>query len=593
MKNISVTIGESLMNQSIRSSHLFLPQTYLTTENNKTGSWRFARPRYDEKTSPCSSACPAGEDIARIEMLTTQGLFKAAWETILLENPLPAVCGRVCFHACEDLCNRREFDDAVAIHSLERFLADTALRYGIKPDLEKRPPRAQKIAIVGAGPAGLSAAWFLTLLGYSCQVFEASLEAGGILRWGIPAYRLPLPVLKHEISQIEMQGVSVLTGKPVTIGTLKTLQEDFDAIFMGCGHGRGMAMNVPGENLDGVVEGLDFLKLIRSGKAPACRGVSAVIGGGNTAIDVARSILRLGGRALLLYRRRRRDMPAFDVEVEMAIEEGVELQELVAPTAVAQDGEKILLTLQEMMIAGEENSRGRIVPDHGKVRQIRVDRVFKAIGARALESWHRPGDTDREMLRLTHTALNWRRTGAVMVYGGDVTNVTESVVHAVASGKQAAIALDVYFRDGIDAVIPRLEACRVGDGQSLSMEIHLGGKRRLRNSHVVRYGEINTDHFHFVSRITRPRLLKAERLHSFGEIDLKISAQMAIKEAKRCFNCGLCNQCDNCYIFCPDASVIREGDAHGRHINYDYCKGCGLCVVECPRNAMSLGEEAS
>ncbi|MBA4395903.1 MAG: hypothetical protein C0394_00715 [Syntrophus sp. (in: bacteria)] len=579
------------MNESANQNRLFMPRTYLSTESNKTGSWRFVRPQYDEKTSPCSAACPAGEDIARIEMLATQGLFKEAWETILLENPFPSVCGRVCFHPCEDLCNRREFDAAVAVHSLERFLADTAIRYGIKPDLEKRTPRKQKIAVVGAGPAGLSAAWFLTLLGYSCRVFEASAEAGGILRWGIPAYRLPLTALRHDIRQIEAQGVPIVLGQPVTAEMLETLKKDFDAVFMACGHGRGMAMHVPGENLEGVGEGLDFLRQIREGRAPDCRGVSAVIGGGNTAVDVARSIVRLGGKALLLYRRRRRDMPAFDPEVEMALAEGVELQELVAPVAVALDGEKILLTLQEMMIAGEENSRGRIVPDHGKIRRIRVERIFKAIGAQAAEAWHEPDAADAEMFRLSHTALDGRGTGAVAVFGGDLTNATKSVVHAIASGKQAAIALDVLFQEGIEAVVPRLEACRVGDGRSLSMEVYLSGGRRLRNPHVVRYAEINTDHFQFRQRITQPRLLKEERSRSFEEIDLKISAQLAMKEAERCFNCGLCNQCDNCYIYCPDSSVIREADHQGRHIDYDYCKGCGLCVVECPRNAMSLGEE--
>jgi NADPH-dependent glutamate synthase beta subunit-like oxidoreductase len=582
-----------IMNESANPNPLFMPRTYLSTQGNKTGSWRFARPRYDEKTSPCSAACPAGEDIARIEMLATQGLFKEAWETILLENPFPSVCGRVCFHPCEDLCNRREFDAAVAIHSLERFLADTAIRYGIKPDLEKRTPRKQKIAVVGAGPAGLSAAWFLTLLGYSCRVFEASKEAGGILRWGIPPYRLPLTALRHDINQIEAQGVSILTGKPVTAEILDALKKDFDAVFMGCGHGRGMAMHVPGENLTGVGEGMDFLRQIREGQTPACQGVSAVIGGGNTAVDVARSIVRLGGKALLLYRRRRRDMPAFEPEVEMAIEEGVELQELVAPMSVEQEGKEILLTLQEMMIAGEENSRGRIVPDHGKIHQVRVDRVFKAIGAQALEAWHEPDATDREMLKLTHTVLESRGPGAVLVFGGDLTNATKSVVHAVASGKQAAMALDILFQEGVEAVVPRLEACRVGDGRSLSMEVYLGGERRLRNTHVVRYDEINTDHFQFMPRVTQPRLLNEERARSFEEIDLKISAQLAMKEAERCFNCGICNQCDNCFIYCPDSSVIRDRDHQGRQINYDYCKGCGLCVVECPRNAMSLGEEMS
>ncbi|MCX5856654.1 MAG: FAD-dependent oxidoreductase [Deltaproteobacteria bacterium] len=580
------------MKESVNPNPLFMPRTYLTTESNKTGSWRFLRPRYDEKTSPCSASCPAGEDIARIEMLATQGLFKEAWEQILLENPFPSVCGRVCFHPCEDRCNRRDFDDAVAIHSLERFLADTAIRYGIKPELEKRAPRKERIAIVGSGPAGLGAAWFLSLLGYSCQVFEASGEAGGVLRWGIPSYRLPLSALRHDIHQIEAQGVAILTGKPVTAELLSSLTKDYDAVFMGCGHGQGMSMNIPGEDLQGVGEGLDFLRHIREGHVLPCPGVSAVIGGGNTAVDVARSVVRLGGKALLLYRRRRRDMPAFDLEVEMALEEGVELQELVAPASVVEQSGQILLTLQDMIIAGEEGGRGSVVHDPGKTRQLRVDRIFKAIGAEPVEPWYQPA-ADPALLALSHAVLDRRNSGAVMVYGGDLTNDTKSVVHAVASGKQAAMALDTLFQEGIEAVVPKLETCRVGPGPSLSMEIYLGGARQLRNPHVVCYEEINTDHFQFSPRVTQPRLLKEERAESFEEIDLKISAHLAMKEAERCFNCGICNQCDNCFIFCPDTSVIRDKDHQGRHINYDYCKGCGLCVVECPRNAMSLGGETS
>ncbi|MDO9529143.1 MAG: NAD(P)-binding protein [Syntrophales bacterium] len=179
----------------IEAIPLLVPHSYLTTESNKTGSWRFLKPRYEEKTSPCSTACPAGEDIGQIEMLTARGLFKEAWETILRENPFPGVCGRVCYHPCEKICNREEFDKAIAIHSIERFLADTAIRNDLKPLLERNPARKQKIAVIGAGPSGLAAAYFLTLLGYTCDVFEAMPEPGGILRWGIPPYRLPLSVL--------------------------------------------------------------------------------------------------------------------------------------------------------------------------------------------------------------------------------------------------------------------------------------------------------------------------------------------------------------------------------------------------------------
>jgi Pyruvate/2-oxoacid:ferredoxin oxidoreductase delta subunit len=234
-----------------------------------------------------------------------------------------------------------------------------------------------------------------------------------------------------------------------------------------------------------------------------------------------------------------------------------------------------------------------VVPDEGKTRKVRIDRIFKAIGAQADEPRYQPPAGASGLLSLSHTVLVRGNQGAVMVFGGDLTNETKSVVHAVASGKQAAMALDTLFQEGIEAIVPKLEACRVGEGPSLSMEIYMGGERRLRNPHVVRYEEINTDYFRFIPRVTQPRLLKEERVQSFEEIDLKISAHLAMKESERCFNCGLCNQCDNCFIYCPDTSVIRDQDHQGRHINYDYCKGCGLCVVECPRNAMSLGEEKS
>jgi len=568
-----------------------MPRSTLSTEANKTGSWRYLRPRYEEKTAPCSAACPAGEDIGRIEMLTAQGLFKEAWETILRENPFPGICGRVCFHPCEGACNRREFDDPIAIHSLERFLADTAERYDLKPLMERLPARPEKVAVAGAGPSGLAAAWFLAQLGYACDVFEASGEAGGILRWGIPLYRLPLAALQREIAQIEAQGVRIRTGRPVTPDFLAELEKTYSAVYLACGHGKTTALRVPGEETDGVGDGLKFLERVRRGETPAVPGVSAVIGGGNTAVDVARTIVRLGGEALILYRRRRQDMPAFGDEVQMALDEGVRLQELVAPERIEKDGGRVLVTLRQMRIAGEEGGRGRIEPDGDKVSRVVVDRMFKATGAEPAEGWYTPPAAGKGIVTLSHCALSIRDGRPPLAWGGDLANDVKSVVHAVASGKQAAIALDTLFREGPDSILLKLEACTVGNGPSLSMEIHMGGERRLRNRHIVAYGEINTDYFRYAPRMTQPRLVREERARSFAEIDLRVSGNIAMREAERCFNCGLCNQCDNCHLFCPDLAVIRDKGGQGRHINYDYCKGCGLCVVECPRNAMTLEEE--
>ena len=240
------------MNDADITLPLLIPCSSQSTESNKTGSWRFLRPQFDEKTSPCSAACPAGEDIASIEMLSAQGSFKEAWEMILKENPFPGVCGRVCPHPCEGVCNRREFDEAVDIHAIERFLAETASRYNLKPILSRLTAKKQRIAVVGAGPAGLSASYFLALLGYSCDVFEAMPEPGGVLRWGIPIYRLPLPALRSDIARIESQDVRILTGQKLGSKVLRDAGDRYDAVFMGSGRSRTVKLGVPGEELNAI-----------------------------------------------------------------------------------------------------------------------------------------------------------------------------------------------------------------------------------------------------------------------------------------------------------------------------------------------------
>jgi 2-oxoacid:acceptor oxidoreductase delta subunit (pyruvate/2-ketoisovalerate family) len=571
---------------------LYIPRSHLTTESNKTGSWRFLRPRYDEKTAPCSAACPAAEDIARIEMLTTQGLYKEAWETVLLENPFPAVCGRVCFHPCENACNRGEFDEAIAIPAIERFLADTASRYELKPNLDRRPPRSERVAVVGAGPSGLAAAYFLARLGYGCDVFEAQAEPGGILRWGIPTYRLPPTAVRNEIALIESLGVRLHCGASITGEFLQEAAADYAAIFLGCGHGRSLRIGIPGEDLPGVTDGLSFLEGVRRGDVPRVQGSAAIIGGGNTAVDVARSVRRLGGRAIIIYRRRQQDMRAFGDEVAMALEEGVTIRELEMPVAIEAVPGGLSLTLQAMRVVEEpSDAQARIEPEPANVSSIEVQQVFTAIGAEPTAVWMHPTAPGEARMTLNHTVIVGNPMGNLLVFGGDLTNTLKSVVHAVASGKEAAMALDAILRDGWEAVPSKLAACRVGNGAALSMEMYLQGPRCLRNSHVVAFAEINTDYFQFAPRLVLPRLLREERLQSFAEIDLKISGNLAIHEAERCFHCGLCSQCDNCQLFCPDLAIKRDESSQGRHIDYDYCKGCGVCVVECPRNAMSLEEE--
>lgn len=567
---------------------LFISRSNISTELNKTGSWRFVRPKYHEKTAPCSAACPAGEDIARIEMLSSQGRYREALEIILLENPFPAICGRVCFHTCETACNRSGFDEPIAIHGIERFIGDTAVRDNLTFSLERLPDNGKKICIVGAGPSGLAAAYFLTRLGYSCDVFEAETEPGGILRWGIPRYRLPDAVVNAEVQRIKNLGVKILCNTRATQNFLDEAKDRYHAFFIGCGHGRSLKMNIPGENM--ALDGLDFLNRMRKEKTESLNnGTAAVIGGGNTAIDVARALVRLGVKAILVYRRRKQDMPAFEYEVETAVKEGVKIMELFSPSSIAQDGGEYILTLQPMKRSGMETDTGRarVVPDGETTQELRVQRIFTAIGAEPSESWQLPSEENAETVYLSHCAF--MANNPPFLFGGDLTNPTKSVADAIASGKQSAMALDTFFKKGLNAITNRLNSCLVGNGPALSMERYLDGKRSNRNPDMVSYEDINIDYFSPAPRIKAESLSLNKQMNPFDEIETTFTIRQVMEETRRCFNCGICNACDNCRIFCPEIAVdLQDGQ---RRINLDYCKGCGICVVECPRNAMALEEE--
>lgn len=573
--------------EHIENIPILISRSSISTEINKTGSWRFVRPKYDEKTAPCSTACPVGEDVARIQMMANRGQFREAAETIFHENPFPAVCGRVCFHPCETACNRAKFDSPIAIHHIERFIGDTAVRDKLNLSPQKLPENGKAVCIVGAGPAGLSAGYFLTRLGYTCNVLETQTEPGGILRWGIPKYRLPGSILKSEIERIENLGVKIDCNTRVTEYFIKEAKTRYNAFFIGCGHGKSIQMNISGE--ENSFDGLEFLGKLRRKEIVAFNGTAAVIGGGNTAIDVARSLVRLGALAILVYRRRIQDMPAFQNEVEMALKEGVKIMELVAPIRIEPDGEEYVLTLQHMKIGHRETSdrRASVVPDGKSTKAIRVRKIFTAIGAEPLESWQHPWEGNSRTLRLSHCMFTLE--DLPLVFGGDLTNPVKSVADAIASGKQAAMALDTFFKKGLDAIPGKLASCLVGSGPALSMERYMGGDRTIRSHHIVSYDEINLDYFSPASRLDASLLSMDKRIQSFSEIESTCTVSQAVEETGRCFNCGICNACDNCRIFCPEVAVTFKDT--GREVNLDYCKGCGICVVECPRNAMSLEEE--
>ena len=566
---------------------LFISRSHILTDINKTGSWRFVRPIYREKTAPCSTACPAGEDIARIEMLFNQKRYEDALRTILSENPFPSVCGRVCFHPCERICNRAGLDEPVAIHAMERFIGDAAVKDELTPRLKKLPANGKSVCIIGAGPAGLTAAYFLSRMGYSCDIYEAKSEPGGILRWGIPRYRLPEAVLTREIDRIKEYGINIICNTLVTRNVVKDAKNRYHAVFIGCGHGRSLKMNIPGEHM--AVDGLYYLNRLRKGETEPSNTTAAVIGGGNTAIDVARSLVRQGTATTLVYRRQKQDMPAFKEEVDMAVEEGVTIMELFSPVKIEKDADEFVLSLQKMKAVGMKTERGRarVVPIGETVHHMRTRKVFTAIGAEPSDPWLSPLQNSDGTLYLSHCTMT--ASDPPFLFGGDLTNAIKSVSDAVASGKQAAMAIDIFLKQGAHAVTDQLNSFRVGHGPGLSMARYMGERQADGDPDIVSFDNINLDYFPRAPRVGIKTIGRDERVRSFDEIKATLGPEQAAEESRRCFNCGICNACDNCRVFCPEIAVTLNGTE--RQIDLDYCKGCGICVVECPRSAMELQEE--
>ena len=556
------------------------------TRATRTGTWRYLTPIYQNKAAPCNEGCPAGEDIEAAMILSGQEDYLGAWEKITRENPLPRVCGRVCFHPCEKACNRREFDEPASINALERFVGDRAFQTG-KAYAPVQPKKKEKAAVIGSGPAGLSCAYHLASLGYRVTLFEAEAELGGMLRYGIPAYRLPREVLDQEIRNILSLGVEARPRTRLGVDLKwKDLIKGFDAVFISAGAWKSLPLGIPGEKAAGVMSGLEFLRKVNSGEPVDLGARVAVVGGGNTAMDAARSVLRLEAKPLILYRRTKEEMPAWEEEISEAEEEAIEFLFLSSPVRIVVADGKVSGIECVKNILGPPGKDGRREPRPvaGSNFTLPVDSILSCIGETPDFSFL------PESLKKTAGAVFVNETGETSLprvfAGGDIVDQPRTVSHAIGAGKKAAMAMDASFR-GKD-VAEALSPARWGEKGSLSMARYLGGGADGTAPEVVRFSDLNPAYFQRRRRKSKEKLPAAERASDFREINAGLSAAEALEEAKRCFNCGVCNLCDNCFLFCPDMAIAARPDKQGYEINLEYCKGCCICVEECPRGAISV-----
>lgn len=536
-----------------RNSILLPKSDKSSLEAFKTGDWRTLRPEIRTKNSACRAACPISNRIRDYLQLAKSGEIRRAWQILVETNPLPAVLGRVCPHPCETDCLRGEWEQAIRINTIERFLGDLGLKNGWRPEgYQELTPKLltrQKIAIIGAGPAGLSCAYQLRRMGHWVEIFETEKELGGMLYFGIPAYRLPKDILKREIKNniLSLEGIEVHREAAVDSSTWPAIAHDFDAILIATGTTKSRKLKIDGEEGNPqVISGLEYLKKINLGREVSIGDIVAVVGGGNTAIDAARSAKMNGARyVVVLYRRREEDMPVFEEEVRAAKKEGIEIKPSTTPVRVEKECDSLLKIGCLKMSLGELDSSGRPkpVPIVNSSFSVFAHTLIVAVGEESDLSFITDYDDEKILLEHVFSA------GDASLYGAG------TVAAAIGSGNRVAQEIDAYLKTGV------------------RKEISLASEK------VVGFEDLNTEHLEC-------KLSLIESCLSEGKsIEQKIE-----EEAERCFSCGACNGCGGCWLYCPDVAV-RETEDGKYEINYEFCKGCGICANECPRNAIDMERE--
>jgi len=522
-----------------------------------TGATRSRRPVYRDFLPPCNHACPAGEDIQAWLALAQEGQYEAAWQKLLENNPFPAIHGRVCYHPCETSCNRAITDQEVSIHAVERYLGDQAMEHGWQPHFTPRPD-GSKVMVIGAGPSGLAAAYHLTRLGHQVTIFEAGPVAGGMIHFGIPAYRMPRDVLAQEISRIEQMGVTIVLNHRVDDVIAAKEAGGFNAVFIAVGAHLSKNIEIPGRDASKMMDAVSFLRSVDAGEPVKLGRRVAIYGGGNTAMDAARTAKRLGAEeAVIIYRRDRASMPAHDFEAEEALEEGVKINWL----RTIKEVNATTFTVEVMRLDDD----GRPQPT-GEVETLEADALILAVGQ----------DTDTGFLRHVE-GISFNRddtvvvneqmmTGAAGIFaGGDMVPSERSVTIATGHGKKAAKCIDAWLR-----------------GETLEVP----------EKHPI----VGHEKLHLWYRTEAPKSMQSEipvneRLGGFSEIMHGLTEKEARFEAARCLSCGNCFECDGCYGSCPEGAVIKLGKGNRYLYDYDRCTGCAVCYEQCPCHAIEMSDE--
>jgi NADPH-dependent glutamate synthase beta subunit-like oxidoreductase len=538
--------------------HDVTPLPDLLHGRSHTGPIRERRPVYLDLLPPCNAGCPAGENIQAWLSHTMDGRHEEAWRQLVQDNPLPAIHGRICYHPCESVCNRTNLDSAVSIHSVERFLGDLALEQGWQFD----PPTSQsgkRVLVIGSGPSGHSAAYHLAKLGHEVEIRDAGDEPGGMMRYGIPAYRLPRNILDGEIARLEAYGVKITNGHKVEDLVAEREEGGFDAVFVAVGAHLSKRVDIPARDAGTVIDAVSFLRSVASGEQPVLGRRVAVYGGGNTAMDAARVAKRLGvDDALIVYRRTREQMPAHEDEAADAEREGIKINWLSTITAL--DGPELQIELMELDDSGYPQPTG-------KFETLAADTVILALGQESDTKFMRdvPGvEVERDgTVKVSKTF----ETGSPGLFaGGDMVPSERTATIAVGHGKKAARAIDAWLHSTTTVTAPKHDEAS--------------------------FDKLNLWYFGDNARRQQPELAPEERIADFDEVTGGLSSEEAVYEASRCLSCGNCFECDGCLGSCPEDAVIKLGVGSRYKFDYDKCTGCAVCFEQCPVHAIEMVPEA-